>query len=525
VPPVTESVPPVTESVPPVTETVAPVTESVTPPVKKNIVYACVFHNESYVDLLKILLTSYMFFSRSDNIDFLIFTSPDFEPMIRSFGDSIGLPLLFKTFNFDTLHKSSCARLFIFDYENIDAYEKALYIDTDVVIQGDLVTLFEQPIEDKLHALREGNIEHEIHGGWFFDFTKISKETPAINGGVMLFYTSPMIKETFQEARNHIDFVQTLPGRMPYCLDQPFVNYHFIKDGKHNIDIMPIYAKIYCCDPPPPPSEPTTVSICHFVWPLGDAAHKRKRMQEHITHLLENYNGIYNKHDTYNASKLIEKRYSWGSGYIEFLKDGVLRTKWAMGEYRMLDERTVYVGWYSYRHVIKLDKFFRNYTSFRMGDLDICSGELETTPLYIYGDSHAFLLFDKLTIENNNMFEYGKTMYSVGRDSSILKFNQTEINKFTTICLVYGEVDVRCHIGTQIALGRELKSICKELVEKYLLTVKTLIQTYKKIIILGIPPPTDPKDHTHVHADGTLLPFVGTNEERVFYTSIMNFFL
>jgi len=39
---------------------------------------------------------------------------------------------------------------------------------------------------------------------------------------------------------------------------------------------------------------------------------------------------------------------------------------------------------------------------------------------------------------------------------------------------------------------------------------------------VAVPPPTDPKDHTHTDVHGTVLPFIGTNSERVQYTAIMN---
>jgi hypothetical protein len=83
---------------------------------------------------------------------------------------------------------------------------------------------------------------------------------------------------------------------------------------------------------------------------------------------------------------------------------------------------------------------------------------------------------------------------------------------------MYGEVDVRCHIGKQIELGRSEKDICLELVRRYFNTIEKTIRQYKAIIIVGISPPVDPNDHTH----GDHVPFVGTNEDRVRYTQIMN---
>jgi hypothetical protein len=116
-------------------------------------------------------------------------------------------------------------------------------------------------------------------------------------------------------------------------------------------------------------------------------------------------------------------------------------------------------------------------------------------------------------------------MYSVGRDCRIINYDQKDIDRESTVCLVYGEVDVRCHIGKYAAQGKDVGKLCEEIVDKYLAAVCSLIKTYKRIIIVAAPPPTDPADHNRAHPEHTDLPFVGTNEERVAYTQIVNSFL
>ena len=485
------------------------------------LLYACVFHKKSYIELLKILLASYKFFSRTDGIDFVVFTSKEFEAEILEFGAMIGIQIECQIFDFTTIHESSCARLYVFDYAKINLYKKAIYLDTDIIIQGDLLKIFELEIGDQIYALNEGTIDHEIHGGWFFDFTKISKQTPALNGGIMLFKITGAIRFKFNTAIAHIEHMKARGGRMPECWDQPFLNYHFIKDGIHDMVLMNQYAKIYCDEPPPPPSAPTDVSICHFVWPLGNAEHKRKRMEAHLSHILKNYQKIYPTQEPLDVTNILGRRYCWGNGYIEFFPNGVLNTIWSAGTYSMLDSRTAYVSWNNFNHIIKLDDTLNTYISFRIGDLNMCCGKQKANPICIYGDSHA-IMFIKLSKLNTNLFDFGKTMHSVGRDCRIVNFYPGDLDENSTVCLVYGEVDVRCHIGKQVLLGRDVGTICKTLVENYFVAIRKLITAYKQIIIVAVPPPTDPKDHTHTDVHGTVLPFIGTNSERVQYTAIMN---
>jgi hypothetical protein len=116
------------------------------------------------------------------------------------------------------------------------------------------------------------------------------------------------------------------------------------------------------------------------------------------------------------------------------------------------------------------------------------------------------------------MWEFAVTMHRIGRDGVINGFNKAHLGLNRIFCLVYGEVDVRCHIGKQIVLDRTVDEICQTLVTAYFQTIKATITEYKAIVVVGVPPPVDPADHVHEHA----LPFIGTNEERVGYTQVVN---
>jgi hypothetical protein len=80
-------------------------------------------------------------------------------------------------------------------------------------------------------------------------------------------------------------------------------------------------------------------------------------------------------------------------------------------------------------------------------------------------------------------------------------------------------VDVRCHIGTFVEKERHLPDICYELISAYFNTIFNNITEYKAVIIIAIPPPVAKEDHVHPH---TGIPFIGTNDERVHYTNVMN---
>ena len=141
--------------------------------------------------------------------------------------------------------------------------------------------------------------------------------------------------------------------------------------------------------------------------------------------------------------------------------------------------------------------------------------------IYIYGDSHAKCNFNGLNIEHNNLYCSSITMNRIGRDNVII--NLQESDKNSVICLVYGEVDCRCHVKRQINIGRDEDEIISELVDKYFLTINNNIKQYKAIIVVGVIPPREQQEYEKLHGPITHeFPFIGTDEERIRYTDKVN---
>jgi hypothetical protein len=143
--------------------------------------------------------------------------------------------------------------------------------------------------------------------------------------------------------------------------------------------------------------------------------------------------------------------------------------------------------------------------------------------IYIYGDSHAEFSFKGLTIPHRNCREYSITMFRVGRDNCIINYNQNEVTSEDIVCLVYGEVDCRCHIQRQINLGKNEDAVISELLHKYFNTIKNNIKTYKKIVVTSVIPPTCQSVYETRHGPIThAYPFVGSDEDRVRFRTKMN---
>jgi len=491
---------------------------------KKNLVYCCVFYNKDYLKLLNLLLASVAHYSKKYTWNFLIITTKDFESDVLALADTYGIFLRTFTINLTTIFQAACARLCIFDYPDLDGYEKLLYLDTDIIIKGELAPIFTLPIEDLLYGIESGTIGSQNFGEQFFDFGKIDRTLAGINSGTLLFLNSKNMKNLFGRIQNHIKQFTDEGKPVPYCMDQPFINYHAIKDSLYNNTLLNSLVSLF--EGNDTVDNYSTSVICHFSFPIGNFGHKFNRMKRFLDITLSR------TINSYGALDLIGRKYSWNGGFIKFVTDESgtcsITTSWGKGHITVLDSNMVKVEWNTFVHILSFNESLTSYISTRLwpNDFEITTGHLLESRLNIYGDSHAFLLFRSLIKEHRNLFQFSKTMYSLGRDTHITHFNQCHNNPNTVFCFTYGEVDVRANIGKQVYYGRNHVTICNELVDSYLLAIKQLVKEYKAIIIVAVPPPARKEDHDqcnlHTEVTGGPLPFIGTDLDRVIYTRYMN---
>jgi hypothetical protein len=143
--------------------------------------------------------------------------------------------------------------------------------------------------------------------------------------------------------------------------------------------------------------------------------------------------------------------------------------------------------------------------------------------LFLYGDSHAHYSFKGLSLPYEDRHEKSITMFRVGRDRQIIHYYPHEHDETSVSCVVYGEVDCRCHIHRQRMAGREEDDVILELVTAYINTICEVIRTGRGVIVVAVIPPTRQTDYEAIN--GPIrheFPFVGSDEERVRYTTKVN---
>ena len=233
---------------------------------KKTIVYSCVFYNENYINLLKLLLSTYNHLGcPSDDVDYLVICHPTFESKINNILQELNINGNTWCLDLHTKFEAAYSRLKIFEYPMIHTYDKILYLDCDILVTDKIESMLNFPLEDKLYALEEGNTNHEFWGAQFFD---PPLDHDAFTTGILLFNNSPPIKKLFSDILEHI-YSYRLP--IPSCVDQPFIIYHAFKNNMY--DNKTLIGKVV--------NNPTSVqgeTICHFPGGPGDYGSKIMKM-------------------------------------------------------------------------------------------------------------------------------------------------------------------------------------------------------------------------------------------------------
>ena len=327
---------------------------------KKNLVYFSVFYNKDYFNLAKLLLKSLTLYSPQDAFDLLLLTSADFRKEAEELAKI--LPLQVHYLPCTSIFQAACSRLQIFDYPKIDQYQRILYVDTDILIKGDLTPLFDASLSDVLYGIESGSISSPSFGCQFFDFNTIDSAATGMNSGTLLFNNCGIIRDLFTEIRAHIDSFTDAP---PYCMDQPFINYHAIRKCLYNNQWLKPYVSLYEDKEQVKNSE--TSLVCHFSFPIGNWAHKYYRMKSFFKDLLTRRDD--------NATLCISgKKYDWcNRGYISFLDNGKFTTTWGAGTYTIVSNNAVRVCWNKFDHVLFFNSSLDRYNGIRINPDDFDS--------------------------------------------------------------------------------------------------------------------------------------------------------
>jgi Glycosyl transferase family 8 len=248
----------------------------------KNLVYTLVTYNtDMYVRVLRVFLESLICYSPGHLHDYhmLIITDRRTRSMIERLPEAMMVSLLYLLVDEDQdLFHGLIHKFDIIQYVDYMKYDKIMYIDCDIVVQGELLHIFDAVKAERnvLYAPAEGTLDGKFWSLGAYearDYERLKKRgTKSFNSGTFLFIPTEEMKVHFRNAR---DLALSYRGKKYF--DQSFFNYYF--NMRHLSSTMYIgdYVKI---SPDPTKYYPYKILIHHSG--IGECEEKPRTMSKYL---------------------------------------------------------------------------------------------------------------------------------------------------------------------------------------------------------------------------------------------------
>jgi predicted O-methyltransferase YrrM len=184
-----------------------------------------------------LLLESIFIYGDLDNnTKILVYTSTPFMNKIKQSHLFNNEQIVFEINDmYNDIDKSCRARLDLFNFPLLTNYDKILYLDTDILIKGDINKVFDVCKEDILYVLEEGEIT-DVRNFWgnslFGDEINNYEDKSAFTSGILLFNNCKKIKDLFDEINK--DILMRYSG----FNDQPHIVYNAFKYSLYDNKIL-----------------------------------------------------------------------------------------------------------------------------------------------------------------------------------------------------------------------------------------------------------------------------------------------
>jgi lipopolysaccharide biosynthesis glycosyltransferase len=263
----------------------------------KNLVYYTIFFDRGYIELLDKSVMSILEQSEI-NFDLLLITDSETKAKLEScvFRDKITPKYLTVETPLDGVEASQ-NKTRVFEYEDIDSYDKILFLDCDIVCLKDINSIFNEELEhETLYTARNTNIRWHHHKSFHHGFELLgdlhvremmyARQMP-FNAGQFLFRNSSRMRAHF----NNVNwFMKNWAGE--YFFEQAFMCYYFCKAYLTDDSVLNKYMSII--------STTTTIEhgitedtcLVHFIAPPLDAKTKLKFIDFFLAEHCNNINSV-----------------------------------------------------------------------------------------------------------------------------------------------------------------------------------------------------------------------------------------
>jgi len=212
-----------------------------------NLIYTTIGYDVKWFNVIKLLLKSLSKCSSPYTFDFLIICDNNLYTHINNHiktnsYNGLNIKLYCLPFNSSRPDIASINKLRVFDWSEIDSYNKIMFVDGDILCNTNMNTFFNNKMEDNiLYVYKECDTmdKHENLYWGLQNYTREELETFALyqiypfNCGLFLFNNTNEMKDDFHNILNMIETYEK-----EYFYEQSFMNYYFNKKRNVNYTIF-----------------------------------------------------------------------------------------------------------------------------------------------------------------------------------------------------------------------------------------------------------------------------------------------
>lgn len=204
----------------------------------KNLIYFVVGVDPKYIELTKFCVYTLRMTTDLSNIDILVMCDYEYSKIVA---EAIPFAKIHVTPPNGNNIISSMRKIEIFSYDSIGDYEKILYLDSDIVILGDVSKLFENQLKrDVLYAKKDADFDSlktYMHGLCLFGEEDLRRFAAL---GQHPFCAGHFLFENTKENRRHFESVlkmmRTWEGS--FFFEQSFLNHYFQTNGRYDLSLL-----------------------------------------------------------------------------------------------------------------------------------------------------------------------------------------------------------------------------------------------------------------------------------------------
>lgn len=250
---------------------------------EKNLIYFTLGCNVQYVRMLDLSLQSLHKLGNYGG-DILVIAPPEYFDAVRSLPSIRPFTLhLMDSEEQDNLLTSSANKLKIYKFGKLNEYDNILFLDTDVLVAGDIARVFKNAKDGIVSASLD--LARQPMTSEYFNCGLMTPDECAdiqqnnilgINAGVFVF--KPSAAKLLEEAHKLVCEAKSHSS----CLEQPFLNYVLYKTKKYSTSLDDVVKHVGPGSLEPPGS----ATIIHFPGFAGKFDWKIKAMESRLSEFI-----------------------------------------------------------------------------------------------------------------------------------------------------------------------------------------------------------------------------------------------